>query len=70
MIPAFSRHQGRCVSMQDCVSMNRNNRLAVKYRLRQALCAIVMGCQDVMAGLMRKRRRLPKQDQGREQPGR
>ena len=50
--------------------MNRNNRLAVKYRLRQALCAIVMGCQDVMAGLMRKRRRLPKQDQGREQPGR
>ena len=50
--------------------MNLNKRLAVKYRLRQALRAIVMGRQDIVAGLMCKHRRLPEQDQGREQPGR
>ena len=70
MIPAFSRGLERRVSKQDCVSMNRNKRLAVKDRLRQALRAIIMGGQNVMAGLMRKRCRLPEQDQGSEQPGR
>ena len=65
MIPAFTRHLGRRVNKQVYVSMRRNYRLAVKYRLRQALCAIVMGGQDVVAGLMHKRRRLPEQDQGR-----
>lgn len=66
MIPAFSRNLERCVSKQDCISMNRNNRLAVKYRLRQALRAIIMGGQDIVAGLMRKRRGLPEHDQGSE----
>lgn len=66
MIPAFSRDLGRCVSKQDCVSMNRYKRLAVKYRLRQALRTIFMGGQDIMAGLMRKRRGLPEHNQGSE----
>ena len=70
MIPAFNRDLGRCISKHECVSMARGNRLAVKYRLRQALRAIVMGRQDIVAGLMCKHRRLPEQDQGREQPGR
>jgi len=70
MIPAFSHDRRRCVSKQNCVSMNRNNRLPVKYRLRQALCAIVMGRENIMAGLMRKHHRLPEQDQGSEQPNR
>ena len=70
MIPAFNGDLERCVGKQDCVSMNRYNRLAVKYRLRQALRAIFMGLQNIMAGLMRKRSSLPEQDEGREQPGR
>ena len=49
--------------------MNRYNRLAVKQRLRQALRAIFMGTKVIMFGMMRKRRRLPEQDQGSEQPG-
>lgn len=49
--------------------MNRDSRLAVKYRLRQALRAMLMGLQNNMLGLMRKRRSLPEQDEGREQPG-
>ena len=69
MIPAFSRGLERRVSRQDCVNRSRYKRLAVKYRLRQALRAIFMGGQDIVAGLMRKRRRLPEQDQGSEQPG-
>ena len=70
MIPAFNRDPGRCISKYECVGMARGNRLTVKYRLRQALCAIVMGRQNIMAGLMRKRRHLPEQDQGSEQPSR
>lgn len=50
--------------------MNRDSRLAVKYRLRQALRAIVMGLQDIMLGLVNERCGLPKQDQDCEQPGR
>ena len=69
-MPAFSSGNGRLGTKQVYESMDRNNRLPVKYRLRQALRAIVMGSQDIMAGLMRKRRRLPEQDQGSEQPGR
>ncbi len=50
--------------------MNRDNQLAVKYRLRQALRAIVMALQGIMLGLVNERRGLPKQDQDSEQPGR
>ena len=69
MIPAFNRDLGRCISKYDCVSMARGNRLAVKYRLRQALCAMIIALQEIIAELMRKRRGLPEQDQGREQQG-
>ena len=62
MIPAFNRDPGRCISKYECVGMARGNRLTVKYRLRQALRTIFIGGQDIMAGLMRKRRRLPEQD--------
>ena len=41
-MPAFSPGNGRLGSKQVYESMNRNNRLPVKYRLRQALCAIVI----------------------------
>lgn len=67
---AFSRVQGRCVSRQIRVSMNRDNQLAVKYRLRQALRAIVMGFQYIVLGLVNERRGLPEQDQDSEQPSR
>jgi len=50
--------------------MALGNRLAVKYGLRQALYAIIMALQNIFAELMRKRRCLPEQEQGREQPGR
>ena len=70
MIPAFNRDLGRCISKYECVSMDRGNRLAVKYGLRQALCAIIMALQKIIAELVRKRCCLPEQDQGREQPGR
>ena len=70
MIPAFNRDLGRCISKQECVSMACGDRLAVKCGLRQALYAIIMALQDIFAELMRKRRCLPEQDQGREQPGR
>ena len=70
MIPAFSRDLGRLISKYECVSMARSNRLAVKYGLRQALYAIIMAFQNIFAELVRKRRCLPEQDQGREQPGR
>ena len=60
---AFSRVQGRCAGRQNRESMNRDNQLAVKYRLRQALRAIVMGLQDIMLGLVNEHRGLPKQDQ-------
>ena len=70
MIPAFNRDLGRCVSKYECVSMARGNCLAVKYGLRQALYAIIMSLQTIFAELVRKRRCLPEQDQGREQPGR
>ena len=66
MIPAFSRNLGRCVSKYECVSMARGNRLAVKHGLRQALHAIIMALQNIFAELVRKRRCLPEQDQGRE----
>ena len=69
MIPAFNRDLGRCISKYECASMARSSRLAVKYRLRQALYAIIMAFQNIFAELMRKRRCLPEQDQGREQPG-
>ena len=49
--------------------MNRDSRLAVKYRLRQALRAMLMGLQNNMLELMLKRRSLPEQDEGTEQPG-
>ena len=70
MIPAFSRNLGRCISKYECVSMARGNRLAVKYGLRQALYAIIAALQNIFAELVRKRRCLPEQEQGREQPGR
>ena len=69
MIRAFSREPGRRVSKQVRVSMNRDNCLAVKYRLRQALRAIVMGLQYIVLGLVNKRRGLPEKDQDSEQPG-
>ena len=50
--------------------MNRDSQLAVKYRLRQALRAIVMALHDIMLGLVNERRGLPEQDQDSEQPGR
>ena len=50
--------------------MNRDNQLAVKYRLRQALCAIVMGLQYIVPRLVNERRGLPEQDQDSEQPRR
>lgn len=50
--------------------MNRDNQLAVKYRLRQTLRAIVMALHDIMLGLVNERRGLPEQDQDSEQPGR
>ena len=59
MIPAFNRDLGRCVSKYECVSMARGNRLAVKYRLRQALYAIIMALQEIIAELVRQRRALP-----------
>ena len=65
---AFSRDPGRCVSRQNRVSMNRDNQLAVKYRLRQALRAIVMGRQDIMLGLVNEHRGLPEQDQRCQKP--
>ncbi len=55
MVPAFNRGLGRCISKYGCVSMARGNRLAVKYRLRQALYAIIMALQNIFAKLMRKR---------------
>ena len=70
MIPAFNRDLGRRISKYECVSLARDNRLAVKYGLRQALYAIIMAFQNIFAELVRKRRCLPEQDQGREQPGR
>ena len=48
--------------------MNMNSSLAVKYRLRQTLYAILVSRLNIMAGLMNERRRLPEQDQGGEQP--
>ena len=48
--------------------MNMGSRFVVKYRLRQALNAILVSRLNIMAGLMNERRRLPEQDQGREQP--
>jgi len=69
MIPAFNRNLRRCISKYECVSMARGNRLAVKYGLRQALYAIIMALQNIFAELVRKRRGLPEQDQGRQQPG-
>lgn len=68
MIPACSRNLGRCTSKYECVSMARGNCLAVKYRLCQALRAMLMGLQNIMLELMRKRSRLPEKDKGREQP--
>ena len=50
--------------------MNRDNQLAVKYRLRQALRAIVMALHDIMLGLVNDLHGLPKQDKDSEQPGR
>ena len=50
--------------------MNRDNQLAVKYRLRQALRAVVMGLQYIVLGLVNERRCLPEQDQDSEQAGR
>ena len=47
----------------------RTTSLAVKYRLRQALRAIVMGLQYIVLGLVNERRSLPEQDQDSEQPG-
>ena len=49
--------------------MNRGNQFAVKYRLRQALRAIVMGLQYLVLGLVNEHRGLPKQDQDSKQPG-
>ena len=46
--------------------MIRGNRLAVKYGLRQALYAIIVAFQNIFTELVRKRRGLPEQDQGRE----
>ena len=69
MIPAFSRNLGRCISEYECVSLDRGNRLAVKYRLRQALRAMFMGLQNIVLELVRKRRGLPEQNEGRQQPG-
>ena len=66
MIPAFNRDPGRCISKYDCVSMARGNRLAVKYGLRQALHAVIMAFQNIFTELVRERRGLPEQDQGRE----
>ena len=70
MIPAFNRSLGRGISKYECVSMARGNRLAVKHRLRQTLYAIIMAFQNIFAELVRKRRCLPEEDEGREQPGR
>ena len=69
MIPAINRNLGRCISKYECVSLDRGNRFAVKYRLRQALRAVLMGLQNIMLELMRKRRGLTEQDEGRQQPG-
>ena len=69
MVPAFNRGLGRCICKYECASIARGNRLAVKYRLRQALYAIIVALQKIIAELMRERRCLPEQDQGREQPG-
>ena len=69
MIPAFSRNLGRCISKYECVSLDRGNRLVVKYGLRQTLYAIIVALQNIFAELVRKRRCLPEQEQGREQPG-
>ena len=55
MIPAFNRGLGRCICKYECVSMARGNRLAVKYRLRQALYAIIVALQKIIAELMRER---------------
>ena len=55
MIPAFNRHMGRGISKYECVSMARGNRLAVKYGLRQALYAIIVALQKIIAELMRER---------------
>ena len=66
MVPAFNRGLRRCISKYECVSMARGNRLAVKYGLCQALYAFIMAFQNIFAELMRKRRCLPEQEQGRE----
>lgn len=50
--------------------MNRDNQLAVKYRLRQALRAIVMGLQYIVVGLVNEHCGLPEEDQDSEQPRR
>jgi len=42
--------------------------VAIKYGLRQALLAMLIGFRKIMLELMRKRGGLPAQDQGREQP--
>ncbi|MCY4209736.1 MAG: hypothetical protein OXD47_02845 [Gammaproteobacteria bacterium] len=50
--------------------MTRGHRVVVRHGLRQTLLAMLMGFQNIVFELVRKRHCLPEQDQGREQPGR
>ena len=69
MIPAYSYNPGGgVISRYECANLGRGSRGAIKYGLRQALLAMLIGFRKIMLELMRKRGGLPAQDQGREQP--
>ena len=70
MVVCISQDGRRYGNVQAGIGMHRNNRFAVMDRLRQALRAIFIGFQHIMAGRMNERHRLPEQDEGRQQPGR
>ena len=69
MVACISQDGGHYSSVQAGTDMNRNNRLAVMDRLRQALRAVFIGLQRIMAGSMNERHRLPEQEQDNKQPG-
>ena len=54
MIPACNRDPGYGICKYEWASMALGNRFAVKYRLRQALYAIIMVPMNIFAELVRK----------------
>ena len=63
---AFSRRHNGPDRKQVYKCMDRRDRLAIKYGLRQTLYAILVSRLNLMVELMNERRRLPEQDQDTE----